>query len=83
VPSEQGDGKAISVPTPEAGRTIFRKRGHCPNLRAGAVLGGDGAVCEAVAACGADVATGDARHQIWWEARVMPSFFIRLRRVLG
>ena len=37
----------------------------------------------AVVACGADVATGGASDQMWWEARVMPSFFIRLRRVLG
>src|SRR5579884_2748750 len=32
---------------------------------------------------GAGATAGGGGYRIWWEARVMPSFFIRLRRVFG
>ena len=83
VLSERREAKAICVPATNAGRTFFRRWCKSPSLRAGISWWGDGAACGVVAACGADVAIGGDSHRMWWEARVTPSFFIRLRRVLG
>jgi hypothetical protein len=78
-----GDVKATSVPaTTHVARgsrsAVFSQAFERQRSRRG-----HGASGAAVVACGVHLATGGAGHQMWWEARVMPSFFIRFRRVLG
>jgi hypothetical protein len=74
--------KASSVPATKAPR-ILPEVLQLPSLSSGRGLAGRGATCVVVVARSAEVAAGGAGHRMWWEARVMPSFFIRLRRVLG
>jgi len=46
-------------------------------------MGADGVGCERSPRGDTGVSTGGCRYHMWMEARVMPSFFIRLRSVLG